>query len=121
MQWCLGGGRMGQKSPVEDNHVQETRRWLAVLQMSHSLCQRLGSFGRHLVAEEGDLRCSEDALRWVDYDPVLLKLLEKFPQMNLVLLWRSGEYEDNVQVRETDVKSPQNVVHKPLESLGGIA
>ena len=86
MQWCVGGGRMGQKSPVEVNHVRKRRSWLAVLQMSHSLCQRLGPLGGHLVAKEGDLRCSEDALRRVDYDPVLLKLLEKFPQMNLVLL-----------------------------------
>jgi hypothetical protein len=31
-----------------------------------------------------------------------------------------GEYEDVVQVGETEVEFPQNVVHIALEGLGGI-
>jgi hypothetical protein len=40
--------------------------------MGHSFFQRLRTFGGHLVTEEGDLGCSEDALRRVDDDPIPL-------------------------------------------------
>jgi hypothetical protein len=47
--------------------------------MGYSFFQRLGTLGRHLVTEEGDLDCSEDALRWLDEDPVPLKSVEENP------------------------------------------
>jgi hypothetical protein len=52
---------------------------VAVLEMGHSFFQRLRTFSGHLVTEEGDLGCSEDALRWVDNDTVPLKLGEESP------------------------------------------
>jgi hypothetical protein len=39
--------------------------------------------------------------------------------MLLMLFERPGE--NDVQVGETEVESPQNVVHEPLERLGGVA
>jgi hypothetical protein len=50
---------------------------VAVLEVGHSLFQRLGTLGGNLVTEEGDLGCWKDALRWVDDDPVPLKLVEE--------------------------------------------
>jgi hypothetical protein len=58
---------------------------VAVLEMGHSFFQRLGTFGEHLVTEEGDFGCSKGALHRVDEDPVPLKLVEEGPQMLLVL------------------------------------
>jgi hypothetical protein len=52
---------------------------VAVLEMCHSLFKMLGTLGGNLVTEEGDLRCSENALRRVDEDPVILKLVEASP------------------------------------------
>jgi hypothetical protein len=74
---------VGQKSSVENQHAQESTEltgvlWrVAVLEIGHSLFQRLRTFGGHLVTEEGDLGCSEDALRRVDDDPITLKLGEE--------------------------------------------
>jgi hypothetical protein len=74
---------VGQKSPVEIQHAQKSTEltgglWrVAVLEMGHPLFQRLRAFGGHLVTEEGDLGCSEDALRRVDDDPVPLELGEE--------------------------------------------
>jgi hypothetical protein len=82
VQWCLSGRSVGQKSPVEVQHAQKSTEltgglWrVAVLEMGHSLFQRLRTFGGHLVTEEGDLGCSQDALRRVDDDPIPLKLGE---------------------------------------------
>jgi hypothetical protein len=45
--------------------------------MSHSLSQRLRTFGGHLVTEEDDIGCSEVALRRFDDDPIPLKLGEE--------------------------------------------
>jgi hypothetical protein len=50
-----------------------------VLKVGYSFFQRLGALGRHLVTEEGDLRCSEDTLCQVDEDAVLLKSFEVSP------------------------------------------
>jgi hypothetical protein len=50
-----------------------------VMEVGHSLFQRLGTLGGHLLTEEGDLGCSKDALRQVDDDPVPLKLVEESP------------------------------------------
>jgi hypothetical protein len=58
---------------------------MAVLQVGYSCFQRLGILGWNLVTEEGDLGCSKDALRRVDEDPGLFKLVEEGPQMLLVL------------------------------------
>jgi hypothetical protein len=52
---------------------------MVVLDMGHSFFQILGTLGRHLVTEEGDLGCSKDSLHWVDEDPVHLKLVEEGP------------------------------------------
>jgi hypothetical protein len=41
--------------------------------------------------------------------------------MLLVLLEGPGKDEDVLQVGETEVESPQNVVHEALERLGGAA
>jgi hypothetical protein len=57
--------------------VMQYLSMVAVLEMGHSIFQRLRTFGGHLVTEEGDLGCSEDALRWVDDDPVPLELGEE--------------------------------------------
>jgi hypothetical protein len=79
----MGGRRVGQKSPVEIQHGQNSTEltsglWrVAVLEMVHSLFPRLRTFGGHLVAEEGELGCSEDTLRRVDDDPVPLELGEE--------------------------------------------
>jgi hypothetical protein len=69
---------IGQISPVEVQHAQETAELtgclgrLAVLKMGYSF-QRLRALDRHVVTKEGDLRCSEDALCQVDEDPIPLK------------------------------------------------
>jgi hypothetical protein len=74
---------VGKKSPAEIQHAQKSTEltgdlWrLAVLEMGHSLFQRLRTFGGHLVTEEGDLGYSEDALRRVDHDPIPLELGEE--------------------------------------------
>jgi hypothetical protein len=63
VQWCLGGRSVGQKSPVEVEHAQKLTEltgglWrVAVLEMGHSLFQRLRTFGGHLVTEENNLGC----------------------------------------------------------------
>jgi hypothetical protein len=91
VQWCLGGRRVGQKSPIEVHHAQKSTELTgglgrgAVLEVGHSFFQRLGTFGRHLVTKDGDLRCSESALRRVDDDPVSVELLEESPQVLFVL------------------------------------
>jgi hypothetical protein len=89
--------------------------------VGHSLFQRLGTLGGHLVTEKGDLGCSKDTLRRVDDDPVPLKLVEKSPYVLFMLFESPGEYKDVVQVGETEVESSLNGVHKPLESLGGVS
>jgi non-ribosomal peptide synthetase component E (peptide arylation enzyme) len=76
---------MGQKLPIEVQHAQKSTeltgslRRVAVLEMGHSLFQRLGALSEHLVTKQGDLGCSEDALRRVDDDAVPLKLVEESP------------------------------------------
>jgi hypothetical protein len=90
VQWCLGGRRVGQKSPIEVQHAQKSAELtgglgrVAVLEVRYSFFQRLGTFDGHLVTEEGDLGCSENALRRVD-DPVFLELVQKSPQVLFVL------------------------------------
>jgi hypothetical protein len=65
----MDGNCVGQKSPVKFEHSQESTeltgglKRVAVLKMGHSLFQRLGTHGGHLVTEEGDLGCSKDVLR----------------------------------------------------------
>jgi hypothetical protein len=59
---------------------------LAALKIGYSFFQRLGTLRGHLVSEEGDLGCSEDALRRVDEDPVHLKSVEESWQVLFVLL-----------------------------------
>jgi hypothetical protein len=82
VKWCLGARRVGLKSPVEVQHTQKPVELtgslgrMAILEMGHLFFQRLGTLGRHLVTNEGDLGCSEDALCWVDEDPVPLKSVE---------------------------------------------
>jgi hypothetical protein len=82
---------VGQKPSIEVQHDQKSTKltgslWrVEVLEMCHSIFQRLEALGGHFVTEEGDLGCSEDALHRVDEDPVPLKLVEKDPQMLLVL------------------------------------
>jgi hypothetical protein len=76
---------MGQNSPVVVKHTQETAKLtggfgrLAFLKVGDSFFQWLGALGRHLITEEGDLACSEDALHPVDEDPILLKSVEESP------------------------------------------
>jgi hypothetical protein len=76
---------MGQESPVEVHHAQKPTElacslWrVAVPEIGHSFIQRLGTLGRHLVTEEGDLGCSKDALCHIDVDPIPLKLVEECP------------------------------------------
>jgi hypothetical protein len=80
----------------------------------------LGALSGHLVAEEGDLGCAEDALRRADQDPVALEPVEESPEVLHVLLGGSGENEDVVQVGEAEVESPQHLVHESVECLGGV-
>jgi hypothetical protein len=74
-----------QESPIEVQHAQKSTELAgglgrgAVLEVCHSLFQRLGALDGHLVSEEGDLGCLEEALRRVDDDPVPLKLVEESP------------------------------------------
>jgi hypothetical protein len=83
MQGFLGGRSARQKSPVEVQNAQKSTEltgglWrVAVLEMGHSLFQRLRTFSGHLVAEEGNLGCSEDALRRVYDGPIPLNLAEE--------------------------------------------
>jgi hypothetical protein len=92
MKRCMGGSGVRQKSPIEIQHAQEAAeltcgvRKGTVLEMSHSIFERSGTLGGHLVTEEGNLGCSEDTLRRVDQDPVSLKLVEERPQVLLVFL-----------------------------------
>jgi hypothetical protein len=54
---------VGQKSPVEIEHSQESTKltgglWrLALLEVNHSLIRRFGALGGNLVTEEGDFGC----------------------------------------------------------------
>jgi hypothetical protein len=127
MQWCLGGSSVRQKSPVEVQHAQESTDltgglWrVAVLEMGHSLFQRLRSFGGHLVTEEDNLGCSEDAIRRVDDDPIPLELGDESSQVLFVLFKWPGKDKDVVQVGETETESPPNAVHEALKRLGGVA
>jgi hypothetical protein len=72
---------VGQKSRIEIQHAQETPELtggfgrVAVLKMGYSFFQRLGTLSGHLVTEEGDLGCSEDALRQVEEDPFIIESL----------------------------------------------
>jgi hypothetical protein len=50
---------------------------MSILEMGHSFFQRLVTLGGHLVREEHDFGCSEDALRRVDDGPIILKLVEE--------------------------------------------
>jgi hypothetical protein len=85
VQWCLSGRRVGQKSPIEIQHAQKstehtgTLRRVAVLEICHSFFQSLRTLGGHLVTEEGEHVCSEDAFRLVEDDPIPLKLVEENP------------------------------------------
>jgi hypothetical protein len=80
VQWCLGGRSVGQISPVEVRHAQKSTEltgglWrVEVLEMDHSFFQSLRTFGGHLVTEDGNLGCSEVALRRVYDDSIPLKL-----------------------------------------------
>jgi hypothetical protein len=66
VKWCPVGRLIWQKSPVEVQHAQKPAELtgglgrLAALKMGYLFFLRLGTFGRHLVTEEGDLGCSED-------------------------------------------------------------
>jgi hypothetical protein len=61
MNWCLGGRRVGQKSPVEVQHAQGTVELsgnlgsLTVVEIGYLFFQRLGTLSRHLKTEEGHL------------------------------------------------------------------
>jgi hypothetical protein len=44
--------------------------------MEHSFLQWSETLSGHIVTEEGDLGCSEDALQMVDQDPIRLKKVE---------------------------------------------
>jgi hypothetical protein len=63
------------------------KRWsrLAVLEMGYSFFQRSGTLGEHLVTEEGDLGCLEDALRRVNEDSVQVGETELSPHSMLSL------------------------------------
>jgi hypothetical protein len=82
---------VGQESPVEVHHAQKPPELacsllrVAVLEIGHSFVQRLGTLGRHLIAEEGDLGGPKDALHRVDDDPIPLKLVEEGPYVFFVL------------------------------------
>jgi hypothetical protein len=70
---------MRQKSSIEIQHAQKSTELngglgiVGVLEMGHSLFQRLGTFRENLVIEEDEFGCSKDALRRVHEDPVSLK------------------------------------------------
>jgi hypothetical protein len=76
---------VGQKSPVEVQHAQETAELtgglvrVAVMKMDYSFLWTWGTLGGHLVTEEGDFGCSEDALCLVDENPIPLKSVEESP------------------------------------------
>jgi hypothetical protein len=76
---------MGQESHVEIHYAQKSTElagslWrVAAVEIGHSFFHRLGTLGRHLVTEEGDLGCPKGSLRWVDDDPIPLKPVEKGP------------------------------------------
>jgi hypothetical protein len=55
------------------------------MEIGHSFVQRLGTLGRHLVTEEGDLGCPKNALRRFDDDPISLKPVENCPQVFFML------------------------------------
>jgi hypothetical protein len=88
---------VGQKLPVQVQNAHETAELtgglgsLAVLKMGFSLSQRLGTLGGHLVTEEGDFGCSENAFRRVVGGPVPLKSVEECPWMLHVPLERPGK------------------------------
>jgi hypothetical protein len=90
VQWCLGGRSVGQKSPVDFQHAQNSTELtgvdcsVEVLEMGHLLFQRLRTFGAQLITEDGDLGYSEDPLRPVDYDRVSLELGEEISYMLFV-------------------------------------
>jgi hypothetical protein len=46
-------------------------------------------------------------------------LAEDSSKVLFVLFGRPGEDEDVVQIYETEIESPQNVVHEALQRLGG--
>jgi hypothetical protein len=83
LHWCLGDRRVGQKLPIEVQHAQKPTELrggpggVAVLEMGQSLFQRLGTIGGHLITEESNLGCSEDALCRVDEDPISQTLVEE--------------------------------------------
>jgi hypothetical protein len=72
-----------QKSSIKVQHAQQATELTggikreAVLEMGYSFLQWSGTLREHLVTKEGDLGCSEDALRRVDQDPVCLKPVEQ--------------------------------------------
>jgi hypothetical protein len=74
---------VGQKSPVEVQHAQKSSEltgglWrVAVLEVGQSLFQRLRTFGGHLVTEEGNFGCLEDALCRLDDDSIPRELGEE--------------------------------------------
>jgi hypothetical protein len=75
---------VGKKSPIDVQHTQKTTELTGGLgrtavKMGRSFFHRLGTLGGHLVTEEGDFGCPEDALRRVEEDTVLLKLVEEPP------------------------------------------
>jgi hypothetical protein len=94
VKWWLVCRRVGQKSPIEVKHAQETAELTGglgretVLEVGYSFFQRLGTLGGQLATEEGDLGCSEDALRRVDDYTVPLKSVEESSEMLLVFLER---------------------------------
>jgi hypothetical protein len=77
VKWCLGGRRVGQKSPIEVQHAQESTELtgglgrVAVLEMGYTFFQRLGTLGVHLVTEEGELGCTKNILRGLNRIPFL--------------------------------------------------
>ena len=56
----------------------------------------------------------------LDNDPLDLELLEDLSEMLVLVLRCLGVYENVIQVSETEVEVPQDVVHLALESLGGV-
>jgi hypothetical protein len=52
---------------------------LAVLEVDYLFFQRFGTLGGHLITEEGDLGCSEDAIRRFNEYPVRMKSVEESP------------------------------------------
>jgi hypothetical protein len=98
------GGRLG---PVEDG-----RDFLRI---------HLDTCRRHEVAKVLDLALVERTLLWLGEEAVRAETLKHEADMTLVLVERSAEYEDIIQIDNDKVvqEVAEDVIHQILERRGG--